>query len=67
VRLQAFPAPAAITLDAFRVAASWVASRSFCVDAWHGAPRAQLLLGGGGWCGAASACVWLLLCLLDSS
>eukprot|EP00775_Hariotina_reticulata_P007777 gene7777-7975_t len=33
---HAFPHPDLCSLDCFRVAASWVASRSFHVDAWHG-------------------------------
>lgn len=33
---QVFPAPERCSLHHFRVAASWVASRCFYVDAWHG-------------------------------
>lgn len=33
---DAFPDPAATSFDAFCRAASWVASRAFCVDHWHG-------------------------------
>lgn len=34
---NAFPDALATSFDAFCRAASWVASRAFCVDHWHGA------------------------------
>lgn len=33
---EAFPDASATTFDAFCRAASWVASRAFCVDHYHG-------------------------------
>lgn len=54
--VQAFPRPDLCSLDRFRVAASWVASRSFHVDAWHGdamVPLADIFNHKVVWCWAA--------------